>query len=399
MPLKLLAAVLVASTVFALASRGQTAPGTAPSGADYYVFFGTHNSGATRGFYLSTFDSKTGALSVPKMDVHSDGCAYYVIAADGKHLYTCNSVMNFGGTQHMGAISAFALDPKTGQLTLLNQKPSGGEDPSYICLDQTGKFALVANYQGNRVAGEGGTIAVFAIQADGSFGERTAFDQHKGTSIDPSRQKQAYAHSIIVDPTNRFAIVCDLGLDKVFVYKFDEKTGTLAPNDPAFATVKPGSGPRHPIFHPNGKIVYVLHEMGSMITAFHWDSDKGALSAFQEISTLPADFKGTSACAEIRISPDGKFVYASNRGDDSIAEFSVDPESFKLTMVGTTKSGGKTPRNFDWDPTATWMIVSNHDSDNAVVFKRDAATDRLTQTGAPIAVTYPLCPRFLPITK
>ena len=186
------------------------------------------------------------------MEAHSDGNAYFVIAPDAKHIYTCNSVTNFGGEQHMGAISAFSLDAKSGHLTLLNQKPSAGEDPSYISLDYTGKFALVANYQGNRVAGEGGTIAVFAIQPDGSFGERTAFVQHKGTSIDPSRQKQAYAHSIIVDPTNRFAMVCDLGLDKVFVYKFDEKTGSLhAPNviRPSPPS-NPAAAPRHPIFHP-----------------------------------------------------------------------------------------------------------------------------------------------------
>ncbi|HEY4330758.1 MAG TPA: lactonase family protein [Phycisphaerae bacterium] len=362
--------------------------------ADLGVLIGTHNSGADKGFRLAHFDTQTGKLTTPALIMHSDGCAYFIITPDGKFLYTCNSVTNFGGVQHMGALSAFALDTKNGTLKLLNQVPSGGEDPSYISLDKTGKYALVANYQGNRVPGEGGTVAVFALKEDGSFGQRTAFDQHKGTSIDPSRQKQAYAHSIITDPSNRFALCPDLGLDKVFIYKFDEKTGHLIPNDPAFAAVKPGSGPRHVIFHPNGKIVYVVHEMGSMITAFHWDAEKGALSPFQEVSTLPADFKGTSVCAEMRILPDGKWIYASNRGHDSIAQFSVDPQNFKLTLVGTVPSGGQTPRNFDFDPEFKWMLVTNHGDNKAAVFKLDQTTGKLTQSGMSVPVDYPFCPRF-----
>jgi len=366
---------------------------------DDFVYFGTHNAGPTRGFYTSHFDTDTGKLTVPTFNIRSDGCAYYIITPDGKHLYTCNSVTNFGGVQHMGAVSAFALDSKTGKLTLLNQLPSAGEDPSYIALDKTGRYALVANYQGNHVAGEGGTVAVFSFKADGSFDKQTGFDQHKGTSIDKSRQTQAYAHSIITDPSNKFALVPDLGLDKVFIYKFDEQTGALAANDPAFVAVKPGTGSRHVIFHPNGKIVYVVHEMGSMITAFNWDGQKGTLKAFQEISTLPAEFKGTSVCAEMMISADGKYVYASNRGHDSIAQLAVDPETFKLTLVTTTPSGGKTPRNFDFDPTHKWLLVTNHDSNNAVVFKIDGATGKLTQQGDPVPVTYPFCPRFLPVGK
>jgi 6-phosphogluconolactonase len=367
----------------------------AADAADALVFFGTHNTGPTRGFYLSHFNTETGALTAPTMDLHADAPAYFVLAPDGHHLYACNSLANFQGQTHMGAVSAYAIDPATGKLTLLNEKPSGGEDPSYISLDKTGHYALIANYQGNRVPGEGGTVAVYAIQPDGSLGERTAFLQHKGTSIDPSRQRQAYAHSIVLDPTNRFAIVADLGLDKVFIYKFNEKDGTLTPNDPPFVTVKPASGPRHSVFSPDGQTLYVVHEMGSMITAFHWNGDKGLLTAFQEISTLPPDFKGTSAAAEIRISPDGKHVYASNRGDDSIAEFTIDPPTGKLSWMGRVSSGGKTPRNFDFDPTGKWMLVTNHGSDNAVVFSIDPASGALHQKGDPTPVTFPFCPRFL----
>jgi 6-phosphogluconolactonase len=366
---------------------------------DNWVFFGTHNSGAGRGFSIARFDSETGKLTVPTFNVQSDACSYFVIAPDGKHLYTCNSVANFGGAPHMGAVSAFALDARTGQLTLLNQLASAGENPPYISLDKTGRYALVANYQGNAVAGEGGTVAVFSIKADGSFDRQTAFDQHKGTSIDPRRQGQAYAHSFIVDPSNKFALCPDLGLDKVFVYKFDEKTGALTANDPAFAAVKPGSGPRHMTFHPNGKIAYVIQEMGSMITVFNWDVEKGTLKALQEISTLPADFQGTNTSAEIRITPDGRYVYASNRGHDSIAQFTVDGATGKLTFVQTVPCGGKTPRNFEFDPSNRWLLVTNHGSDNAVVFKIDAASGKLTQRGEPVAVANPFGVRFLPAAK
>lgn len=365
--------------------------------AEYDVFFGTQSAGPTKGLSMAHFDSDTGKLTKPEMNVHADAPAYYVFTADGKFLYTCNAIANFGGAQHMGAVSAFAVDPKTKKLTLLNQLPSAGDDPSYISLDKTGRFALVANYNGNKVAGEGGTVAVFSIKPDGSFGERTALDQHKGTSINASRQGQAYAHSIITDPSNKFALSPDLGVDKVYIYRFDEKTGALTPNDPAFVTLKPGSGPRHIVFHPNGKIVYVIQEMGSMITAFTWDGQKGALTPFQEISTLPADFTGTSTCAEIRVSPNEKYVYASNRGHNSIAQLAIDPQTFKLTLLRTVPSGGNTPRNFEFDPTGKWMVVTNHGSNNAVVFSIDPATGQLAQKGDPVAVDYPFCPRFFPL--
>jgi 6-phosphogluconolactonase len=366
---------------------------------DEIVFFGTRNNGPTRGFYTSHFDSDTGKLTVPEFNARTDSPAYFVITPDSRHLYACNSESNFRGGTNMGGVSAFAIDTATAKLTFLNDTPSGGGDPSYITLDHTGRFVLVANYQGNRTPGEGGTVAVYALKPDGSLGERTAFDQHKGTSIDPDRQKQAYAHSIVVDPSNHFAIVDDLGLDKVFVYRFDDKTGTLTANDPPFASVKPGSGPRHTAFHPSGRVVYVIQEMGSMITAFHWDGDKGTLEKFQEISTLPSDFTGTNTAAEIRVHPSGRFLYATNRGHDSVAMFAIDPRTFELSMTGTVPSAGKTPRNFEFDPLGRWMIVTNHGSDNAVVFSIDQVTGKLTQCGDPVAVTYPFCPRFLPLTR
>ena len=272
----------------AVAIRGLAAAARA---ADFTILLGTHLPGEGHGYRTLQFNPDTGTLSAPTLVAQSDECGFFAITPDGKHVYGTNSIKTFNGTPHMGAVSIFSLDPKTGKMTLLNQLPSGGENPAHISLDKTAKFALVANYNGNSIPGEGGTVAVFAIKPDGSLGDRTAFDQHKGTSINPDRQTQAYAHSVITDPTNKFALVGDLGLDKVFVDKFNSTTGTLTPNHPPTASLKPGSGPRHLTFHPNGKIAYVIQEMLSMITVCTWDSDKGTLTPLQEISCLPRTSK------------------------------------------------------------------------------------------------------------
>jgi len=347
--------------------------------ADLTVYFGTHTAGPGKGFSVSHFDTVTGALSKPEFLLETPAPAYYIIAPGGRRLYSCNST---------GFVSAYSIDPATAQLKLINQKPSGGGDPSYISLDQTGRYVMAANY-------DGGNIAIWALAPDGSLGERTAFIQHTGSGVNPQRQSHAFAHSIRVDPTNRFVLVANLGLDKLFVYRFDVKDGSLAPNDPPFAKSAPGSGARHVEFHPNGRWVYLITEMGSTIMLFDWDSKRGALAEVQTVSTLPPDFHGTSACAEVRVHPSGKFVYASNRGRDSIAVFSVDPKTGRLTWVEDVPSGGKTPRNFDMDPTAHWMLVTNHDSNTAMVFRIDQQTGKLTPTGQPVTVPSPYCPRFL----
>lgn len=297
---------------------------------DMYVYFGRHSSGPGIGFSLSHFNIQTGVLTKPEFIMEAKEPAYFVIHPDGKHLYTCNSGLP-------GGVSAYAIDSTTKHLTLLNQKPSGGGDPSYISIDKTGRYALVANYQG-------GNICIYAIQPDGSFGARTAFIQHTGNSVDPQRQTHAYAHSIIVDPTNRFVLVADLGLDKVFVYHFNEKDGSLSPNTPSFVTVKPGSGPRHIKFHPNGKWIYEINEMGSTINGFAWDGIKGALTGFQSISTLPKDFTNTSVCAELEIHPNGRFLYCSNRGHNSIAVFAINQTTGYVTLIQHISTQGKTPR-------------------------------------------------------
>jgi 6-phosphogluconolactonase len=353
------------------------------AGSDMYVFFGTHSSGPGIGFSVAHFDTDTGVLTTPQFDVEAVEPAFFLIHPDGRHLYTCNS-----GSP--GGVSAYVIDPRTAHLTLLNKVPSGGGDPSFVSLDQTGRFLFVANYSG-------GNIAAFELKADGSIGTRTAFVQHTGHSVNPTRQAHAFAHSIIVDPTNRFVLAADLGADKLFVYRFDENTGSLAPNDPPFAPVKPGSGARHSRFHPNGRWVYLINELSSTVIAFDWDSARGALTEFQTVSTLPADFKGVSNCAEILVHPNGKFLYGSNRGHNSIAVFAIDPASGRLTPVEFVSTQGKIPRNFAFDPTGKWILCTNHDSNNAVVFRVDDATGRLTQAGSPVTVPSPFCERFLAV--
>ena len=234
------------------------------------------------------------------------------------------------------------------------------------------------------------------IRSDGRLGEVSAFVQHTGSSVNPSRQRKPHAHSINVSPDNRFAIVADLGLDKLLVYRFDAARGALAPNDPPFAAVMPGSGPRHFTFHPGGKFAYVINELASTVTAFSYDAARGALSELQTISTLPKDFTGSSTTAEVQVDATGKFLYGSNRGHDSIAVFAIDPSKGTLTPVQRVPMQGKTPRNFRIDPTGSYLFAANQDSGSVVIFRIHAKTGRLTPTGQALAVASPVCVKFVP---
>jgi 6-phosphogluconolactonase len=351
--------------------------------ADLFVYFGSHRAGPGVGFSRSHFDSETGVLTKPEFVVESPAPAYFVVSPDNRRLYTCNS-----GSP--GGLSAFAIEPHTGQLTLINRVLAGGGDTSFVSLDGTGKFVFAANY-------EGGNIAAFALRPDGGIGDWTAFVQHKGRGVNPQRQTHAYAHSILTDPTNRFALVADLGVDQIFVYRFDAQTGALKPNNPPSVHVTPGAGPRHLRFHPNGRWVYLIDEIASTIMAFAWDAEAGRLTELQTVSALPANFQGENASAELEIHPNGRFLYGSNRGDDSLVVFAIDPASGRLSLVEHVSSRGKTPRNFAFDPSGRWLLCTNHGSDNAVVFRVDASTGKLTPVGEPVPVPYPFCERFVPV--
>ena len=288
-----------------------------------------------------------------------------------------------------GAVLGFSIDKDTGRLALINQQPSRGAGPCHLVVDRAGSHVLVANYGS-------GTVAALPIDARGRLGRSSALIQHKGRGADPKRQEGPHAHSINLDAAGRFAVAADLGLDRVFIYRYDNARGTLVPNDPPFTAVAPASGPRHFAFHPNGRFGYVINELANTITAFAYDAAAGSLKETQTVSTLPADFKGASYTAEVQVHPSGRFVYGSNRGHDSIAIFAVDAETGKLNMVGIEPTQGKNPRNFGIDPTGAILLAANGDSGTIVVFRIDAQSGVLKPTGESVRVPKPVCIKMNP---
>ncbi|MGA7590910.1 MAG: lactonase family protein [Candidatus Sulfotelmatobacter sp.] len=367
---------------------------TASSAADknaYFVYVGTYTEqgSASKGIYAYRFDPAGPTLTPIGLVAQTINPSFLVVHPNNRFVYAVNEVGTYNGKKS-GAVSAFAIDRATGKLTLLNEVASGGADPCYITVDKTGKYVLVANYTG-------GSIAAFPILEDGRLGEASAFIQHTGHGTNPQRQEAAHAHSIDLSPDNRFAIVDDLGLDETLVYKFESAKGSLTPNDPPFAKAAPGAGPRHFAFHPNGKFGYVINEMGSTVSVFGYDATAGVLHPLQTISTLPPEFIGHNDAAEIAVHPSGRFLYASNRGHDSIAVFAIDRKKGTLTLVEYAPTKGQNPRNFAIDPTGTLISAANEKSDNIVIFRINAQTGRLTPTGEVLNIAQPVCVRFLPI--
>lgn len=357
-----------------------TCSGSAAMAKKSLIYVATQNP-AKMGITVAEFDSDTGALSVPQMVMETRDPAHFTLSADGRRLYMCNT-----GTP--GGVSAFAVeDEKTGALKLLNYKESKGRGPSYVSVDGTGRYVLDANYGG-------GYIEIHSLAGDGSLDQQTAFVQHQGSSVH-QRQDKPYAHWIRTDPTNKFALVADLGTDKIVVYRFDEKTGKVTPNEPAFARLNGGSGPRHLAFHPNGKWLYAVQELSNEVVAFKWDANRGALIQFQQVKTLPADYTAPSTAAEIAVRLDGRFLYISNRGHDSIAVYSVDANSGELTLRQRVPSRGKVPRYFTFDPTGKWLVVSNQEGGNLSVFSVDGKSGELQPVGEPVALPKPMGVVFL----
>jgi 6-phosphogluconolactonase len=358
---------------------------------EYLVFFGTYTGANSQGIYVSTFDTATGRLSEPGLAAETKSPSFLAAHPNNRFLYTVGETTVLDG-KHSGAVNAFSIEAKTGKLTLLNQQPSGGLGPCHLAVDSTGHCVLVANYSS-------GSIASLPILEDGRLGPPVSIIQHTGSSVNRQRQAGPHAHFITTDPGNRFALACDLGLDKVLVYRLDAKHATLTANDPPFGFVAPGSGPRHLAFSPSGKFIYVISEMGSSLTTFQFDSKRGVLNELQTISTLTAKFDGKSAAAEVQVHPSGRFVYGSNRGHDSIAVFAVDKKSGKLTLIEHQSTQGKTPRNFAIDPTGAWLLVENQMSDNVVVFNIDAETGQLKTTGQIVTVGSPVCAGELRLSR
>ena len=303
-----------------------------------------------------------------------------------RFLYAVNEVEGHAG-QPAGAVSAYSVAPKTGELSYLNQQPSHGALPCHLSVDRTGRALLVANYGT-------GNVTVLPIMGDGRLGKATDVVQHEGSGIDPERQEGPHAHSITIDAANRYAFAADLGLDKVLVYRLDVTRGKLIPNDQPWVDLKPGAGPRHFDFHPSRRYAYVINELDSTLTAFTYDETTGTLQEVQTVSTLPEGFGGISHCADVHVSPSGEFVYGSNRGHDSIVVFAIDQNTGKVSYVDHESTQGRTPRNFAIDPSGSFLLVANQGTDTVVTFRIDPQNGKLDSTGNVAQVPAPVCLRL-----
>jgi len=387
--ISLVALMLAApSAPFLLTLYARSPEGDAGQG-NYIVYIGTYTEKASKGIYAYSFDPAKDHVASLGLAAETADPSFLAIDPSRRFLYAVNEVSEYQG-HSSGGVSAFAIAPGTGKLSFLNEVASGGSGPCHLTVDKTGKYVLVANYGG-------GSLAAFQILSDGRLGNRTAFKQHKGASVNPQRQEGPHVHSVYMSPDNRFVFSADLGLDEVFIYRFDAGKGTLTPNVPPSASVSSGAGPRHFAFHPNGKFAYVIDELQSTITEFSYVPATGALDLLQPVSTLPPDFKGENTTAEIAVHPSGKFLYASNRGLDTIAVFAVNSKKGSLTLVAQVPTLGKTPRGFTIDPTGTYLFVANQDSDNVVQFRINPTTGLLAPTGQVLQVPTPVCVTFLAV--
>ncbi len=356
----------------------------------YRVYVGTYTAPVSKGIYAFQFDPASGKAGSVELVAETTNPSFLALDPKRRYLFAANEISNYEG-QKGGGISAFTLDPKSGKLTFLNEVSSHGAGPCHLAVDNTGKYVLVANY-------DSGSIAAFPVQQDGRLANASSAVQHTGHGPNAERQQGPHAHNILISPDNRFVIANDLGLDQLLVYRFDTTKGTLAPNQPAFASVDPGAGPRHSAFHPSGKFVYSINEIAGSVSAFGYDARAGRLQPLQTISSLPPDFKGSNDSAEISVHTSGKFLYASNRGPDTIAVFAIDSAKGTLKLVESVPTGGKTPRNFAIDPTGQYLLAAGQDSNNVVVFRIDSKTGRLTATGQMIEVPSPVCLVFVPMS-
>ncbi|MFO1062714.1 MAG: lactonase family protein [Pirellulales bacterium] len=348
-------------------------------------YIGTYTSGKSEGIHRAQLNLTTGEITDLKLVAKLDNPSFLTIHPKLNVLYACSESRR-DGKREGAQITAFKI-ASDGSLDPIGGQASGGVGPCYVSTDATGKVALVANYAS-------GSIASLPIAADGSLQPTASTIQHVGKSVNPQRQEGPHAHCIQADPTNRYVLAVDLGLDQVLVYELNADKGTLTPKPENSFHAEPGHGPRHIAFHPSGKYIFVIHEMGSRLTAARWDAASGKFTKVDEQSTLPADFKGNSSTAEVLVHPSGKFVYGSNRGHDSIVVFAFDAKSEKLTTTGYALTGGKTPRNFRLDPSGHFLLAENQDSDSIVVFKVNQDTGMLTQVGSPVSVGNPCCIKF-----
>ena len=349
------------------------------------VFVGTyteHEGSESKGIYVYRMDPSSGELALERALEGIPNPSYLDFHPGQNFLYAVNESQDFAGGNG-GGVSAFAIEADVP--SVLNQQPSHGTDPCHISVEQTGRFALVANYSS-------GSVVMFPIQADCRLGPAAQIVQHSGSSVHPQRQAGPHAHCILPDPTNRFAIAVDLGLDKLLVYEMDLERGKL--NKHAEVGVQAGAGPRHLTFHPNGKFAYLVNELNATLVGYRYHSEAGSFEELQTVPALPGDFTDENLCAAIKVSPDGKFLYASNRGHDSIVCFRIDENTGMLTYRSHTSTGGKEPRDFAIDPTGNFLLAANQKSHTIVTFKINLESGDLSRTGHEVALSMPVCLKF-----
>ncbi|MBO9202296.1 MULTISPECIES: lactonase family protein [Niastella] len=342
---------------------------------NYYLIIGTYTRGNSEGIYVYKMNTETGEASYVNKATASNP-SYLDLSPDEKFVYAVNE-----DASDKGSVSVFSFDKSNGSLKYIDKQTSGGDHPAYVAVNKTGKWVAVANYTG-------GSFSTLPIMANGTLGVPTTI-QHTGSSVNKERQEKPHVHSTVFSPDDKYIFTPDLGIDKVMIYSFNPGSGKPEPASVPFVATPPGSGPRHFTFHPNGKLAYLVEEMGGEVSGYKYNN--GKLTLFQRISTYAADFKEKKWSADIHVSPDGKFLYATNRAPDSIAIFSINTPNGKLTHIATVSTQGEIPRNFTIDPTGNFLLVANQESNNIVIFKRNKETGLLTDTGKRIEVGKPVC--------
>ena len=353
-----------------------------------WFYVGTYTGPKSKGIYLYELDLATGRIFAHGLACETTHPSFVAHHPTRRFCYAANEVGDFEGRK-TGSVTALSVDPSALKLTSLNQQPSEGLWPCHLTVDRTGRHVLVANYGS-------GTVTVLPIRDDGSLGPPACTIQHEGHGPHPKRQEGPHAHSVNIDPAGEFVIAADLGIDQLQISHLDAATGRLTPHDPAFVRVAPGSGPRHLAFSPDGRFAYLLTELANTIVVYSLADRRAVLTELQTVSLLPADFKGQSSGAEVKVHPTGRFVYGSSRGHDSIAIFRVHAGTGKLTPVAIEPSRGKEPRNFAIDPSGQYLVVANHKSDNLVVFRIDLSTGRLEHRQTIEGPASPVCVLFVP---
>ncbi|HUR56843.1 MAG TPA: lactonase family protein [Opitutaceae bacterium] len=359
------------------------------------VYVGTYTGARTKSQGIYVFRLQTQDLEVSQnimlvplgLAAESPNPAFLAVDAQRRLVFAINEQDAFEGKSG-GGVSAFAIDPATGKLKPINTQSSGGTGPCHLVLDRTGKNVLVANYSG-------GSVSVLPVAADGRLGEAKSVIKHSGRSVNPQRQEAPHAHCVTLDPTNKFAFVCDLGIDQIVAYRFDADKGTLAPANPPYTSSKPGAGPRHMVFRPDGKFAYVINELNSTVTAYAHDGN-GKLTELHTESSLPPYFDGKNSGAEIGMHPSGKWLYVSNRGNNTVILFDIDKEKGRISYTEEQGTGGKTPRHFGIQPSGKHLAIANQDSNTVLVCRIDDGNGRLKPSGVFADVPAPVCVVFVP---